>query len=193
MRAPSPSRRGRFLVFRQGGAYNFAMLVRMLKRRRRVAVWAGIVGLVGLAGLACSKPSNINPADAARVRKIDATVEKIRQAYTNKDFAAFREMLMPLERLRQVEAAVERDFAVYDRISLDMTIDRVMIDGPDIAVYFHWQGQWQRKADEQPFRERGHAILRLAGEQTLAVSAVDGDAPFGIAGRRVQGEGPRGQ
>lgn len=169
------------------------MLVRMLNQRRRLAVWAGIVGLVGLAGLACSKPSNINPADAARIRKIDATVEKIRQAYTNKDFAAFREMLMPLERLRQVETGVERDFAVYDRIGLDLMIDRVMVDGPDIAVYFHWQGQWQRKADTQPFRERGNAILRLAGEQTLAVSAVDGDPPFGIAGRRVPGEGPRGQ
>ena len=36
-------------------------------------------------------------------------------------------------------------------------------------------------------------VLRLAGEQTLSLSGVDGDAPFGMAARRLPGEGPRGR
>ena len=152
-----------------------------------------MLGFVWLAGQACSKPSNVNPADAARVRKIDATVEQIRQAYTSKNPDAFRTLLMPLETLRLLETEVQRDFTVYDRISLDFSVDRVMVDGADVAVYFHWQGQWQRKADEQPFRERGHAVIRLVGNQNLVMSGVDGDAPFGMAARRLPGERPRGR
>ena len=159
---------------------------------RHAAVW-GILGLAGLGELACSTPSAVNPADAARVRKIDATVEGIRQAYTSKNTDAFRGLLMPLESLRLLEAEVQRDFAAYERISLDFTIDRVMMEGADVAVYFHWQGQWQRKSDEQPLRERGHAVIRLVGQQSLALSAVEGDAPFGMAGRRLPGEQLRGR
>jgi hypothetical protein len=100
---------------------------------------------------------------------------------------------MPLDSLHKLEEEIQQDFTVYDRITLDLTIDRVMVEGTDVAVYFHWLGQWQRATDEQPLRERGHAILRLVGHQTLTVSGVDGDSPFGMAGRRIQSERPKGR
>ena len=150
-----------------------------------------MIGLAGLAGVACSTPSTVNPDDAARVRQIDATVERIRQAYTDKDAEVIRGLVMPLESLRLLEAEIQHDFAVFKRITLEFAIDRVMVDGTDVAVYFHWQGQWQRTADEPPVRERGHAILRLVGQQDLALSGVDGDAPFGMAHRRFSGDRAR--
>ena len=156
---------------------------------RAFFLW-GLVCLVGTAGLSCNKPNRVDPADAAQVRSIDATVERLRQAYINKDAAAFQALLMPLDSLRRLELEIERDFAIYDRIQLDMGIDRVLIEGTDVAVYFHWQGQWRRKTDDQPIRERGHAILRLVGHQNLAVSGVDGDDPFGMTSRRLTGEQP---
>ncbi|MEK9172574.1 MAG: hypothetical protein AAB282_02840 [Nitrospirota bacterium] len=159
----------------------------------RFAVGAGLAGLVGLGAVACSKPSAINPVDAERVRKIDATVEQIRKAYTGKDPGVFQGLFMPLESLRKMEADIRRDFAVYDQISLDFTIDRVMVEGPDVAVHFHWQGQWQARGEEQPLRERGHAVFRMVGHQNLTLSAVDGDAPFGMSARRVQVERPGGR
>ncbi len=183
----------------------------------RAAVGAGLVGFVGLGAVACSTPTAVNPADAERVRKIDATVEQIRKAYTSKDAGAFqglsmplerlqkmeeqfitqylvdRNLSMPLERLQKMEADIRRDFAVYEQISLDFTIDRVMVEASDVAVYLHWQGQWQADGDEQPLRERGHAVFRLVGEQDLTLSAVDGDSPFGMSARRIQGERPRGR
>jgi hypothetical protein len=159
---------------------------------RITAVW-GILVLIGLGLLACSKPNHINPADAARVRKIDATVEQIRQAYASKDAAGFRGLLLPLESLRLLEAEVARDFAAYDQITLEFSIDRVMVDGGDVAVFLHWQGQWVVKREPQPLRERGHAVIRLVGQPNLTLSAVDGDVPFGMAARRVPGDGPRGR
>ena len=168
------------------------MIAWIVSRAQPLACWT-VLCLIGLVAVACSKTSNINPDDAARVRKIDATVERIRQAYTGKDPSAFHSLFMPLDSLRKLEEEIQRDFAVYDRITLDLTIDRVMVDGADVAVYFHWLGQWQRTTDEQPLRERGHAILRLVGHQTLTVSGVDGDPPFGMADRRIQSERPRGR
>ncbi len=172
--------------------YNSAMVAGILKARRHVVGW-GLIGLMGLGALACSKPSTINPEDAARIRNIDTTVELMRKSYVEKRIGPFQSLFMPIESLHKLQAEIQRDFTVYDRIALDFTIDRVMVEGPDVAVYFHWQGLWQRQDDEQPFRERGHAIFRLVGRQTLSLSAVDGDAPFGMAGRRVQVERPRGR
>lgn len=157
----------------------------------RSIVSVGLVGLMGLGAVACSKPSAINPMDAERVRKIDTTVEQIRKAYTGKDPSVFQGLFMPLESLRKMEAAIQRDFALYDQISLDFTIDRVMVEGPDVAVYFHWQGQWQVRGEDQPLRERGHAVFRMVGHQSLTLSAVDGDAPFGMSARQIQIERPQ--
>ena len=161
--------------------------------RFRFIVSAGLVGILGLGAVACSKPSLVNPADAERVRKIDATVEQIRKAYTGKDPRVFQDLFMSLESLRKVEAAIRRDFALYEQISLDFTIDRVMEDGPNVAVYFHWQGQWKAPDEEQPLRERGLAVFRMLGYQNLTLSAIDGDSPFGMSARRFQVERPGGR
>lgn len=166
------------------------MFLRKRRWPRFAAVW-GILAVAWLGMLACSTPNTINPADAARVRKIDATVEQIRQAYESKDVAGFRGLLLPLENLRSLEADVQRDFSTYDQIKLDFAIDRVMVDGADVAVFLHWQGQWEAKNDAQPLRERGHAVIRLVGQQSLTLSGVDGDVPFGMAARRFPGEPPR--
>jgi len=159
----------------------------------RSTVRTGLVGLVGLVAVACSQPNVVNPADAEQVRTIANTVEQIRQAYTGKDTGVFQKLFMPLDRLRKMEADIRGDFALYEQISLDITIDRVMVEGADVAVHFHWQGQWQAKSDEPPLRERGHAIFRMVGYQTLTLSAVDGDVPFGMSARRIQGERTRGR
>jgi len=168
----------------------------MFARHRRTIrhlVAGSCISVVSLGIVACSKPNTINPEDAARVRRIDAVVEQMRKAYMGKDADAFQRLFMPIESLRKLEADIQYDFSVYGQISLDFTIDRVMVDGADVAVYFHWQGQWQARDEEQPLRERGHAVFRLVGRQNLALSAVDGDVPFGMAGRRLQVERPKGQ
>ena len=160
-------------------------MVRNVRLLLRNFLFLGLVSILGTIASACSTPNRVDPADAAQVRSIDATVERLRQAYVNKDAKAFQALLMPLDSLSRLELEVERDFAIYDRIQLDMAIDRVLIEGTDVAVYFHWQGQWHRKTGDQETRERGHAILRLVGHQNLALSGIDGDHPFGMTSRRL--------
>jgi hypothetical protein len=168
--------------------YNAAGMTRDARLLLRKLLLCGLVAVLGTAAFACSTPNRVDPADAAQVRSIDTTVERLRQAYVNKDAQAFQALLMPLDSLRRLEWVVERDFAIYDRIHLDLSIDRVLIEGTDVAVYFHWQGQWHRKTGDQAIRERGHAILRLVGHQNLALSGIDGDAPFGMTSRRLSGD-----
>ena len=99
---------------------------------RKLLLW-GLVSLLGTAAVACSTPNRVDPADAAQVRSIDATVERLRQAYVTKDAQTFHSLLMPLDSLHRLELEVERDFAIYDRIQLDVAIDRVLIEGTDVA------------------------------------------------------------
>jgi len=157
----------------------------------RAAVGAGLVGLVCVGAWACSTPSGVSPADAEYVRKIAATVEQMRMAYTGKDAGVFQSLFMPLERLRKMEAEIQRDFAEYAQISLDVAIDRVMVEESEVAVHVHWQGQWQALDDGPPLPGRGHAVFPIVRSQALMPSAVDGDAPFGMSARRIHGERPR--
>src|SRR2546430_9298463 len=141
------------------------MIAWIVSRAQPLACWT-VFGLIGLVAVACSKASNISPDDAARVRKIDATVERIRQAYTGKDTSVFHSLFMPLDSLRKLEEEIQRDFAVYDRITLDFTIDRVMVDGAEVAVYFYWLGQWRRATAVTSIREQGQSITRLCCHAT---------------------------
>src|SRR5712691_6394613 len=111
------------------------MIAWIVSRAQPLACWT-FCGLIGLVAVACSKASNINPDDAARVRKIDTTVERIRQAYTGKDASVLHSLFMPLASLRALEKQIDRDFSIYDLIALDFTIDRVMVDEADVAFYF---------------------------------------------------------
>src|SRR2546428_13364776 len=92
------------------------MIAWIVSRAQPFACWT-VLGLIGLVAMACSKTSNINPDDAARVRKIDATVERIRQAYTGKDPSAFHSLFMPLDSLRKLRGGVQPAFPAYDRIT----------------------------------------------------------------------------
>ena len=143
---------------------------------RAFFLW-GLVCLVGTAGLSCSKPNRVDPADAAQVRSIDATVERLRQAYINKDAAAFQALLMPLDSLRRLELEIERDFAIYDRIQ--WTWDRPGSNrrhgrGGVISMAGAMAPEDRRPADPRArpcdSSPRGH--------QNLAVSGVDGDDPL---------------
>src|SRR5438128_11727449 len=108
--------------------YNAAMIVSVGCRAHPLGCWT-VLGLIGLVAVACSKTSTISPDDAARVRTIDTTVERIRQAYTGKDASVLHSLFMPLDSLRTLEEEIQRDFAAYDRIPLDSTTHRLLLDG----------------------------------------------------------------
>jgi hypothetical protein len=158
----------------------------------RVLLGAILGAVAVLAGLAvgCTKKEARYPADHARYERIDQAVEAIRAAYEKKDLSRFQTLLLSSEQLGALESQVRSDFDQFQAISLDITIDRIVIGGETIDVFVHWQGLWQRNQADTGHRERGHGKLRLVGEQTVLLRSVEGDLPFGMAIRRPPVETP---
>lgn len=155
---------------------------------RRDARWMRALCLLGILAFCagCSSKGPRYPEDFERYQRIDAAVESLRKAYTGKDLLGIHALMLPLERLERMEAEITRDFEHFQEISLDFSIDRIIIDGETIEVFVHWQGQWKRNQADDGFRERGHGVLRWVGVKSILLSNMDGDLPFGMATRRTE-------
>jgi hypothetical protein len=133
---------------------------------------------------ACSHKGPQYPEEHARYRRIDAAVESLRQAYVHKNYSALESLMLPVESLERMGSDIKRDFEQFHEIQLDFAIDRIIIEGETIDVFVHWQGQWKRTIGETGVRDRGHGMLRWIGVQSILLSGVEGDLPFGMATRR---------
>ncbi|MEJ2229563.1 MAG: hypothetical protein P8X46_00075 [Nitrospirales bacterium] len=105
------------------------------------------------------------------------------EAYVNKDASSFHELLLPLENLDLLEAEVRRDFTTFSTIHLDLTIDRILIDGDHISAFVSWQGDWQRTDQGEFARASGHGVLLWSGNQVILLRGTEGDLPFGMTHR----------
>lgn len=93
--------------------------------------------------------------------------------------------MLPSESIDRLIADVRKDFEQYTDISLDFSIERVIIEGDQIDVFLHWQGQWKKTSAESGVRDRGHGLLRWSGSQSPLLYAVGGDLPFGMSVRHT--------
>jgi hypothetical protein len=152
--------------------------------------WSALLGVlvIWLILAACSSKESRYPADHARFLKIDEAAETLRAAYVRKDMAAIQAIMLPLDQLERLQKDISKDFEGFQEILLDFAIDRIVIEGDTIDVFIHWQGQWKRAAGEAPIRERGHGMLRWVGMQSILLSKVDGDLPFGMSLRHTEVE-----
>ncbi|HJU04608.1 MAG TPA: hypothetical protein VJ692_05600 [Nitrospiraceae bacterium] len=133
----------------------------------------------------CSSKGPQYPEDHARYRRIDAAVEELRNAYVKKNPSAVESLMLPVEALDRIQLEIKRDFQEFQEIALDFAIDRIVIEGENIDVYVHWQGQWKRDPADAGVRDRGHGMLRWVGVQSILLNGVDGDLPFGMATRHT--------
>lgn len=117
--------------------------------------------------------------------RLDHAVESLRSAYIRKDLSAMEALMLPSDSLDRMVSDVSQDFQQYGDISLDFSIERVLIEGDQIDVFFHWQGQWKKSATDTGVRDRGHGMLRWTGSQSPLLSGVGGDLPFGMAVRHT--------
>ena len=94
-------------------------------------------------------------------------------------------LILPSEGLDRMISDVAKDFEQYADITLDFSIERVLIEGDQIDVFLHWQGQRKRNTAEFGVRDRGHGRLRWSGTYSPLLSGVGGDLPFGMAVRHT--------
>jgi predicted small lipoprotein YifL len=134
----------------------------------------------------CSSKGPQYPEDHARFTKIDAAVESLRKAYTERDLAAITALALPNETLDRLERDVQNDFRQFQSIGLQFAIERIVIEADNIDVFVHWQGHWRRHAEDPGVHERGHGVLRWVGMQSILLQGLEGDLPFGMAGRAAE-------
>ncbi|MFO0731458.1 MAG: hypothetical protein U0361_10775 [Nitrospiraceae bacterium] len=128
--------------------------------------------------------------DHDRLLRIDKAVESLRKSYVERDRSAFDALCLPSGILDQLQRDIEGDFENFREIHLEFAMDRILIDGDNIDVFVHWQGQWKRNSTETGTRQRGHARLGWVGTQSILLRDVQGDLPFGMVGRVSQAEEP---
>jgi len=134
----------------------------------------------------CGSKGPVYPEDHLRFTRIYDAVGSLRKAYVEKNLARISHLLLSSDQLDQLLADAEADFRIYDTIALDLAIERILIDGDNIDMYVHWQGQWKSHGTEVPIRERGHGRLQWMGNQSILLRAVDGDLPFGMSTRQMR-------
>ncbi len=162
---------------------------------RAVAAWSWLLlCLTGSAGLVlgCSSKDFRYPQDHARYQRVDAAVQELRRAYVAKDLSGIQAMMLPTLSLDRLERDISADFQSFQEILLDISIERIVIDGDSIDVYIHWQGQWKRTSGDAELRERGHGVLRWVGVKSIMLTGTEGDLPFGMITRQPAPTPPRG-
>ncbi len=166
-------------------------------QRDPLRTWPGRLLLVVLAAslaLACSKKESRYPTDAVRYKRITDAMDALRKSYAEKDASGLHALLLPSNRADRVENGALDDFQHYREITLDWTMERIVIDGERIDVFIHWQGTWKKDDDSPLQRERGHGVLRWIGEHSILLRDTEGDLPFGMAKRATEKEtAPAGQ
>ena len=151
----------------------------------RFWLWAmlAVFGMVCLTATGCGKKTLKYPEDHARFQRITQAIKTLETAYANKDTSSFHELLLPLEQLKILEAESQQDFTAFSTIQLEMTIDRITIDGNRISTFISWQGQWRQSAQGSAATARGHGVLLWSGNQVILLRGVEGNLPFGMASR----------
>jgi hypothetical protein len=153
-----------------------------VSQRQLLLIALAVLALI-TGAMSCSKKEARYPADAARYKRIDKAVEALRKAYVQKDASAFHAWLLPTDQVDRMESHVLKDFQQYQDIAVELSIERIVIDGEQIDVFVHWQGIWKKDEGATERRERGHGMLRWKGMNSILLTGYEGDIPFGLAAR----------
>jgi len=118
----------------------------------------------------------VNPTeDSKRLQQIDAYIENLRVVYEGKNFQAFSSQYLGdhPDDLRTVTSFFDTSSSPH----LDFMIDRIVLQGETVRVSLHWELHWTSEKTGAA-KQRGNALLQLAGKSDLHLQAIEGDNPF---------------
>ena len=157
---------------------------------RSAALGRLLLGLVLVLVVGCSGKTIQYKDDHDRILRIDQAVESLRKSYVERDRSALESLLLPSGGLDQLQRDIHSDFDTFRDIQLEFSVERILIEGDNIDVFVHWQGQWKRDPGEVGTRQRGHGRLSWVGTQSILLREAQGDLPFGMGTRASLGEDP---
>ncbi|MBX3344846.1 MAG: hypothetical protein KIT49_12510 [Nitrospira sp.] len=149
-----------------------------------------LVGFLLVLSVGCSGKTLQYKDDHDRILRIDQAVESLRKSYVERDRNALDALLLPSGNFDQVQREIQSDFETFQDIQLEFSIERILIEGDNVDVFVHWQGQWKRNSGEAGTRQRGHGRLAWVGTQSILLREAQGDLPFGMASRANPSEDP---
>ncbi len=149
-----------------------------------------LLGFLLVLTVGCSGKTLQYKDDHDRILRIDQAVELLRKSYVERDRHALEALLLPSGNLDHVQRDIHGDFETFQDIQLEFSIERILIEGDNIDVFVHWQGQWKRNPGEAGTRQRGHGRLAWVGTQSILLREAQGDLPFGMGSRANPTEDP---
>lgn len=156
---------------------------------RRLLMGLMLTSIVGCAGKTIQYKD-----DHDRILRIDKAVESLRASYVERDRSGVEALFLPSGNLDQLQREIHSDFDAFRDIQLEFSIERILIEGDNIDVFVHWQGQWKRDSADSGTRQRGHGRLAWVGTQSILLREAQGDLPFGMGMRaNVSEDSARGQ
>lgn len=153
-----------------------------LKRRFCVLVLLALI-IPTVLGLGCSKKEPKYPEDHARFSRVVQAIHTLEQAYLNQDAIGIHDLLLPLDNLATFEANIREDFEKFSAVELDLSIDRITIEGDQISSFISWKGEWQRTIGAAPKQAQGRGVLLWSGRQVILLRGYEGNLPFGVSKR----------
>lgn len=118
--------------------------------------------------------------DAVRIRKVNDFVNELKTLSEQRDDHLLdlfsQEFFIEVKELKR---AILRDLERFDTISLNLLIDRVEMSGKNVKISIQWNGTW--KDTVKTYREGGSMVLLTSYENTIRITGIKGDSPFGIS------------
>lgn len=79
-----------------------------------------------------------------------------------------------------IEKGIKRDFAIFEKINLNMTLRWARIKEDSIQLAVRWEEKWFEQSGKEK-RERGNCVFSFKNEEGLKLAGIEGDSPFGIS------------
>jgi len=126
----------------------------------------------------CSKGQIKLTETEQQIQKIDTFLLGLEEVYGKKDLATLKSYFSPQFQDQHPELfqAVQKTFEGTDQVQMDLTVDLIHIDGQKVKVLLHWDVNSQ--SAQGTLQNRGNTTLQLIEQETLQITALEGDNPF---------------
>ena len=150
--------------------------------KRWIPAFAGMTLLFFLLSIISGCAGNVILSDdSMRIRKTVDMVNDLKANYEQHDDHILTMFSAEYLSKPEMKNAILQDIEKFNTISLNIFIDRIVIDKDMGNVTVHWNGSWGDSI--KTFREGGSAVIVIRYGDGLRVMDIKGESPFGITQR----------
>lgn len=145
-----------------------------------------IVSLIFVAGCSSEKAAIKPPSEeSVKVKAASEILLNLSKSYEGKDERLFMFYVSQSvsSGYENLETRIKRDFTIFEKINLNMTLRWARVKEDAIQLAVHWEGRWFDQSGKER-RERGNCVFSFRDEEGLKLARTEGDSPFGISRER---------